>query len=593
MDSGKAKPFYDAAPLMLIICLLPFVVYGHIYEYSGDSFGTFITDTPLSDFFSYSKTLVFGAVGIYMLCRIAYDMTQGRIKRPCFVLILFFSVLAISLLISGIFSLNPHIAFPGGYQRFEGTITKLFYLVLALYTYNVIDSAEVRNILRKGAIAATAAECMVGLAQITGHDPFASPIVQHIILPAEYRDAEISNILGDNRVYLTLANPNYAAIYLALMIILITYSLSSIHGRSRKISLAALDMLCFIELVATRSRVGIVMLVVATLLWLILSIKSITSDRRKLLFACVFAAVMLLASVITDRVMDLGAWDRLGESFSNLGHDRSVCRITGIETGMNSVTVKLEDVTVTAAFGNDSDEDLLNVSSVRNGSDYGKYDPASGMIVDIDQKAMAGLENLIITTEDSADGPEILIRESDAEFRFSYFDDYGYLIYSGNGYYEETEDIPFVDLHGLESAASGRGYIWSRTLPLIKGMRAVIGYGSDNFYLAFPQNDFVGKAKYCESPYVVVEKPHNTFLLYCVENGIPAMLAIIALLAVLVYRSAKAARHGNPECMLIFLITAAFATGLFFNDSSIVISPMLWITIGAGYRLSAGTSTAP
>ena len=92
MDSGKAKPFYDAAPLMLIICLLPFVVYGHIYEYSGDSFGTFITDTPLSDFFSYSKTLVFGAVGIYMLCRIAYDMTQGRIKRPCFVLILFFFI---------------------------------------------------------------------------------------------------------------------------------------------------------------------------------------------------------------------------------------------------------------------------------------------------------------------------------------------------------------------------------------------------------------------------------------------------------------------------------------------------------------------
>ena len=587
MDPDKKKHFHNAAPLLIVVCLLPFVVYGHIYEYSGDSFGTFIADIPFFDFFSYSKSLVFGTVGTYMLCRIVYDMKQGRMTRPCFVLTVCFSVLAFSLLVSGIFALNSHLAFLGGYQRFEGVITKLFYLVLALYTYNVIGSREVRRIVWKGAIATAAIECLVGLAQMTGHDPFASPVIQSIILPAEYRGSEISNILGDNRVYLTLANPNYAAIYLAVMIILITYSIGAVKRRRWQIGLAVLDALCFAELVATRSRIGIVMLTTAAILWIILNIGAILADKKKMLAGCAFVAAILLVGVATDAIMGLGAWDRLGESLTTLGQDRVNCRVTGLETGQDSVNIELSDISVTVTFKDVSNADQLKVSSVRDGSDYGKYDPGTGMIVDNDRKAVAGLEDLLITSEVSGvpdEVPEIIIKESDAEFRFAYFDGYGYLIYSGNGYYEETEDIPYVDMHGLESAASGRGYIWSRTLPLMTGLSLITGYGSDNFYLAFPQNDFVGKAQYCESPLTIIEKPHNTFLLYGVENGILAMLAIIVLFAVLIHRSARAGKHGSPECMLIALIMTAYAVGLFFNDSSIVISPLLWITIGAGYR---------
>lgn len=562
MVSGKARHYYEAAPLLVAVCILPFVVYGHFYEYSGEEFGLFIEGVMLSDFFSYTRALVFTVLGIYMTYRLIYEAMQGRMQRPCIIVCFCFAVLAVSLLISGAFALNKTLAFAGGYQRFEGVFTKLFYLVLALYSYYAFRSEEVREIVWKGTLVTAAVESVIGLAQMTGHDPFASPLVQHLILPADFEGAEISNRLGDERVYLTLANPNYASMYLAIMIIIVTWSLAQISERKWVLLFAAFDVLLFVELTATRSRTGILMLVVAALIWLIAGAGHMLNDRKKALTACLLMAVMLVAGIVTDRAMDLGGWDRIRTSVSMLGQERTNSRITGIQTLSNVAVFDIAGSSVSVAFGDVKDNEHLKVTC---------SDPSI-------------LEDISISVEDVDGEQMILVKDQDAGIYIAYDREMGYMVYAGNGYYEKAEDIPHVDMHGFESFASGRGYIWSRTIPLIRGFRILTGYGSDNFYLAFPQNDYAGKAQYCDSPYTIIEKPHSTYLLYAVENGMPAAIAFaVIIVALMVYclRKDEADSRQRAERQLTAMLVAAFAVGFLFNDSSIVISPLFWIAVGS------------
>ena len=44
----------------------------------------------------------------------------------------------------------------------------------------------------------------------------------------------------------------------------------------------------------------------------------------------------------------------------------------------------------------------------------------------------------------------------------------------------------------MERLGSGRGYIWSRSIPLIK-QAGFMGLGADTYPEYFPQNDFKGK----------------------------------------------------------------------------------------------------
>ena len=89
-----------------------------------------------------------------------------------------------------------------------------------------------------------------------------------------------------------------------------------------------------------------------------------------------------------------------------------------------------------------------------------------------------------------------------------------------------------VDAGGKEYLGSGRIYIWSRTLPILKKY-IVAGSGPDTFAEVFPQNDYVGKAIYANNPARVIEKPHNDYLMQWVQNGFLALVAMIAFYVLL------------------------------------------------------------
>ena len=68
------------------------------------------------------------------------------------------------------------------------------------------------------------------------------------------------------------------------------------------------------------------------------------------------------------------------------------------------------------------------------------------------------------------------------------------------------EEAPSIGFQGKEKLGSARGYIWSRSLPLMMDS-LLIGQGPDTFFAEFPQGDLLGKLYAYDSAQTIVDKP--------------------------------------------------------------------------------------
>jgi hypothetical protein len=149
---------------------------------------------------------------------------------------------------------------------------------------------------------------------------------------------------------------------------------------------------------------------------------------------------------------------------------------------------------------------------------------------------------------------------------------------------ETPESIGF---NGYERWASSRGYIWSRSLPLLKDT-LFIGHGPDTFALYFPQNDFVNKLKYLDTPYTLVDKPHNMYLQIALNTGVLSLVAFIVFVLWFVISAIKL--YIKPKSINTFYIAGVscvtavvgyLVAGL-ANDSIIGVSTVFWVLLGIG-----------
>lgn len=138
---------------------------------------------------------------------------------------------------------------------------------------------------------------------------------------------------------------------------------------------------------------------------------------------------------------------------------------------------------------------------------------------------------------------------------------------------------------GKEYLGSGRIYIWSRTLPILKKY-IVAGSGPDTFAEVFPQNDYVGKAIYANNPARVIEKPHNDYLMQWVQNGFLALVAMIAFYVLLLkkcgtfYYKRELSDIKTRLGLGCYLGCICYMAGSLFNDSTLYTTPVFWIFAG-------------
>ena len=471
------------------------------------------------------------------------------------------------LLLSMYFSEYKISALFGIVDHFEGGLTQLCYICILVFSYYLIDNASSGVMIFKAMLNAALIVSIIGLLQFTGFF--------HI-----ERAFEISSTIG---------NSNYVGTY-AVLLLPVAFLLVLMESNQLK-------KICYILfyfgsalflLIGSRSRAGYVGFIVIIPVLLALLWKEIRKQYILVLLLIAYSFVILVLmnvfsnGSILEEIKGLNPFysksqDKLYFKDIELSGDNAV-----IET--NKWVLKLKYTGESFEFQDDNGEDIAVTRDADGHTIRFIQEPYSKIVCcEVIEKEYSWL---MLKTE-----------KKDIEF----------IHISGRlkiiGYNGKVTDIQSVEsfgFNGKESFASGRGYIWSRSIPLLK--KAIfIGYGPDTFTYIFPQNDIVGKINY-GAIWVIIGKPHSWYLQTALGSGLFSLFCLIALIIWYMIDTVKYITNENRNLQkntnntteedekrlisasIMCCIIGYCITGI-FNDSVVAVSPIFWLLLGIGIRL--------
>jgi hypothetical protein len=157
--------------------------------------------------------------------------------------------------------------------------------------------------------------------------------------------------------------------------------------------------------------------------------------------------------------------------------------------------------------------------------------------------------------------------------------------------YVKLEKIPSVGWTDNPGFGSGRGYIWSRTIPMIS-KTIVVGHGADTFCVYFPHKDYVGKYNAGWNINTIVDKPHNMYFASAVGTGLISTLTLIALFlmyaiqCIQIYWKDEYNDFSSITGVGVFLGVMGFVISGFVDDSTVSVMPMFYGLLALGIAIN-------
>lgn len=244
-------------------------------------------------------------------------------------------------------------------------------------------------------------------------------------------------------------------------------------------------------------------------------------------------------------------------------------------------------------------EEPLHISYTRNGSEY-KFsikDDKGSEIATVNEDNLILLQDerfsnikLMPVLLDETYAIQVTIDET-TQWYFSNEtkdNDTTYYFYNPYGKWDKIAHPEAVSMN--EKMFSGRGYIWSRTIPELKNY-ILKGSGPDTYVLVFPQDDYIGLENNGFKGSVVT-KPHNLYLQIWVQTGLLSLIAFLALYIIYfvqsfsIYMKNGFKTYSEQLGVGIFLATLAYMVAGFTNDSTITVAPIFWILLGIGFGIN-------
>lgn len=141
--------------------------------------------------------------------------------------------------------------------------------------------------------------------------------------------------------------------------------------------------------------------------------------------------------------------------------------------------------------------------------------------------------------------------------------------------------------------ASGRGFIWSRSFPLMfKSIHnMLIGTGPDTFAINYPHYDYVNlyRGGYRGK---IITKPHSLYLQIGVQTGFVSMIAVLALYVIyliscirLYWKSSFTSLYSKVSIAVLASVSGYLFSGI-TNDSTVTYSYVFWGMMGVGIAVN-------
>lgn len=573
--------------LILIASLLPLIVRSHEYKTKLTPYGWFHEGEDAVDFFLFYKQWGLVLLGTIMLLVLVIRMCNSSNRtsfRLIFVPLLIYA--GMSLISSGN-SKYSQFAYSGLYDQFENIFAVLTYCLIVYYAYIFIQYESDLKILTSFLIFAMLILSIIGILQISSHDPFRTELFQKLYLSDtlyEIRD-KLSFKFELNRVYLTFFNSNYVGVYSAMMIPLLT-TLLYFSKKTRHFVIYAVALLgMLICLVGSKSKAGLIAVVISMLCLMFFLRKQLIQKLYLTVIGVVGGILLVCALVIPASPMyaiNLRSIFQSNEKAKPLLEDIRTEK-DNVSITYNGNTLKFSMYSEGQSFygfvGFDQNDELISDISM---------DPSTELYYTNDPR-FPGFQFLPVEIEDKL-GFYIIIDEKAWCFTNQYSEDGSYQYINPYNELSEIGTPEHVLFDGHEDFASGRGYIWSRTIPLLK-QTLLIGSGANTFAFMFPYSDYVGYYNYGLGNQMLT-KPHSWYLQMGVESGVVAMIAMIVFFAIYLVQSIRIYAHSKfdqySSCLGvgIFLSILSYLITALTNDSSITVAPVFWVLVGVGITIN-------
>ena len=573
------KKYIRLVPIILFILIVPLVVRIKILDFPIENLLWSNYPPRVADLFTYYKgiVIIISAVMASLILLKMFFLEKNKIKFDKYKKMILISSLFIGIVT--LLSKYKFIAIRGDISRAEGAFVLISYLIMTVYIGEVIKEKKELKIILYGIYILGAILGLIGLFQYMGKDIFDTALFQKLYL-AEGITRENLNFKMNGRIFMTLFNPNYVGSFAALIY---TFSLNMIIRRKKiieKFFWSLQIILMFIALEGSLSEAGFIGVFVGSLATLVINYKLIIHNKKKLLiFFIIFFTI-------------------LGGGYNKYKDNRYISSIRGTFTGINKkVETPLKSITTENSriifnYDNDNYEFILDKNNPEKSFDFYRDGKAIDVeINDTDNKILIKddvSENIQISffSEIGKDGYKIVFDGR----AFHFLIDNDEILYRNS--IRKLVSLDSVDyvkaFEGYEHLGSGRFYIWSRSIPLLK-RTWLVGFGPDHFAYNFPQTDYVGKnMKNMRMVNTVVDKPHNMYLQYAINIGVVPLLILLAFWFMLLYELFKIVQKEELDDIYLTVAAAAFssiigfmAVGM-FNDSTVNVSSIFWGIVGLG-----------
>lgn len=561
--------------LWLAMGIVPLIVMLIINSCSLGQYDWFSNTETEPDFFLTYKMYGVIAVLCAMLCLMSFDMYKGNksfdingklaaVKHVLAVA----GIYSLLCLVSAAFAQDKGAAFGGGYAQHESVLALLGYIMIMIFAYCYMNNMSTFMMFYRLFVIATGVMAVIGLGQFFEMDLFNSSMGKSIITMFTDIDPDrISLKFEPGTVYMTLYNPNYVGTYVALVLPFIVAGLYVMKQLWEKIMCGIVAVMLVICLIGSDSTTGIIAIAVSALVLLAIALCGKVNNKKNVLITAlaVIAVLGAVAGINHDKISQ--AIDKYIVSQDDFGVTSMELQEDGVEIVFRGETLKL------SYNGEDG-------SGVRMTNEAGEELPLqyNGLV----------LENTRLEDGSAA------FAASYGTIRYTFTNDnQENKYYFCNPYGKLTDNVVNADrvlFNNYERFASGRGYIWSRSIALLKD-NLLIGCGPDNFIYEFPNNDYV--SLYNNEYYSqIVTRPHNMYLQVGVQTGVVSMILFILLYVIYFI---QCVRIYTKECgdkskwligVTIFVGTFGYMICGLANDSTICVAPVFWGMLGIGYAIN-------
>jgi hypothetical protein len=586
---GQANVF-AIIPILLIASIVPLIIYIKVTQLNAvESLVMGSNGKAQTDMFSYYKMvwfLVFSAVSIPAL---ALVRNINLFEKPKNLYYIPAGIYALFLLISSIAAEYKSTAFFGFWGRYEGAFVLIAYIAVMFVAMNVFRDEKNIKILFIGLLGSAALISLLGVLQLAGIDYFKSNFVLNIITPSalKNRGGHMEATFGTGTLFSTLYNPNYVGSYMAMLLPIIIVFIVYLKKITHKLVLIALLCLVAICWIGCDSRAGIVGGIVAFVIILVMfrgkifQHKIVALSVVAVLFIGIFAANLVTNGSIADRIKRLASFeskDQVAETQNDLDK---------VLAGLDDISVSAEKTRIVTEKG------TLQVTMSDN----------SLKILDENNKVLNSNVNDNIVSFSDSRFTNIKLGIKPEEGKISvFYNEYNLIsiVFTKEGFKSDSNiwmtwrggrSIETFGPERFESFGSNRGYIWSRTVPVLK-KAILLGYGPDTFPIYFPQYDYLGKLRNYGVGGMFVDKAHNMYLQTAMNSGVISLLALLSLFGIYFVSSIRLFIREKFEAFLpcaglaCFTAFCGYVFAGLFNDSTISVAPVFWVIFGLGIGIN-------